>query len=103
MTREEINASLLTELAETKERGKLSDELKSLFYQMCRKNIDAEKYVDISEDIKYICVISAYEACVKHAIKFNPQKSGNAYAYLSQIIRSSFVSTLNGFIKWKKN
>lgn len=94
MNREETNIFLLSELAKWKQNKELSDELKHLFYQLCRTNIEIEKYKLIDDEIKYNCVINAYQACVKFAIRFNQEKSDNAYGYLNQIIRSDFAKTL---------
>ena len=94
MSTEEINELLLLELTETRETDELSDILKSLFYQICKRMIDSDRYKFINDDWKFICVLNAYEACTKHAIKFNPQKSSDAHMYIKTIIRSSISSTI---------
>jgi hypothetical protein len=94
MTNEEINELLLSELPKAKKNGVLSDLLKSLFYQICRKTVDSEKYKYYDDDTKYIFVVNGYEACTKHAIKFNSEKSENAYGYINTIIRCSIAQTI---------
>jgi hypothetical protein len=95
MSREEINESLLSELAIAKQNNELSDELKSLFYQVCRKNVESERYKYFDDETKYIFVLNGYEACIKHAIKFNPEKSKDAFSYISVIIRSSIAGVIS--------
>jgi hypothetical protein len=100
MSREEINELLLVELPEAKQSNVLSDALKSLFYVICRRTVESDRYKFLNDDRKYDCVLNAYEACTKHAIKFNPEKSNDAYSYVNIIIRSSIAGTI---IKLKKS
>ena len=83
------------ELAEAKKNGEISDILKLLFYQICKRIIDSDRYKFLNDDCKYLCVLDGYEACTKHAIKFNPEKSDDAHNYIKSIIRSSITSTIH--------
>lgn len=94
MTREEYNEQFLIGLADKKQTGNISDEIKILLYQFIREVSNSSRYAFLNEDMKYICVILAYEACMEHIWKFNAEKSDNAYSYISVIIRSSFAGTL---------
>jgi hypothetical protein len=100
MTREEYNEQFLIEIAYQKETGEISDGLKNLFYLLIKNIINSERYKFLDEDMKYMCTVVAYEACVTHVRKFNPEKSENAYAYVATIIRSSISGTI---AKLKKN
>jgi hypothetical protein len=98
MNSKETNELLLLELAKFSETGDLSDVLKSLFYQICKKTIDSDRYKFLDDDLKFTCVLNAYKACLKQ--KFNPQRSNDAYMYIKTIVRSSISSTI---VKMKKN
>ena len=96
MTREEYNEQFLLEIVHHKETGEISDDVKNLLYQLIKQNADSERYefLNLNEDLKYMCIFFAYEACIKHIWKFNPEKSSNAFSYIVIIIRSSFARTI---------
>ena len=94
MTREEYNEQFLIELAHHKETGEISDEVKNLLYLLLKDIVNSERYKYFDEDTKYMCMTFAYEACIKLIWNFNPEKSSNAYSYISIIIRSSIARTM---------
>jgi len=94
MTREEYNKQFLLGLDYEKRSGIVSNEMKILLQQLIREISISERYKYLNEDMKYICVVFAYEACIKHIWNFNPEKSSNAFSYIVIIIRSSFARTI---------
>jgi len=94
MIREEYNEQFLLEIAYQKETSEISDKAKNLLYLLIKEIVNSERYKYLNDEMKYICTIHAYEACITHIWNFNLEKSGNAYAYITTIIRSSIASTI---------
>jgi len=94
-TREEYNEKLLVELVYSQAKGEMTEDLKLLcFYLADDISKNKKRYPFIDEDTRVMCVAFAYDACVRHVMKFNRERSDNAYSYVSVIIRSSFAGTL---------
>jgi hypothetical protein len=94
-TREEYNEKLLLELEYSQAKGQMSEDLKLLCFNIANDiSLNRERYPFIDEDMRVMCVVFAYEACTRYVMKFNREKSDNAYSYVSVIIRSSFAGTL---------
>jgi len=103
MTKEEYNEKLLVELAYSQAKGEVSEDLKLLCFNLANDiSKNKERYPFIDEDMRVMCVVFAYEACVRHIMKFNREKTSNAYAYVSVVIRSSFAGTLKKQYNRKK-
>lgn len=98
-TQENINDQLLKELKLTKETGKNTSELHELYLKLIKEV--SPKYPFLNEDDRRMCEAFAFDACCRLAIKFNPEKSNNAYAYVKTIIRSSFAGTIVKISKTK--
>ena len=94
-TREEYNLKLLLELEYSQAKDEMNVDLKLLCFELANDiSKSKERYPFIDDDTRVMCVAFAYDACVRHVMKFNRKKSDNAYAYVNQIIRSSFAGTL---------
>ena len=94
-TREEYNQKLLLELEYSQAKGEMTEDLKFLCFELANDiSLNKERYPFIDEDMRVMCVVFAYDACARHVMKFNRERSDNAYSYVSVIIRSSFAGTL---------
>ena len=90
------NKELLTELHKMKETGKISNELGVMIMKIARKyatkpNYSSYTYIQdmISEAIYTVCL---------YIHNFDPEKSQNPFAYITQIVHNSF----NGFLNKEK-
>ena len=102
-TVEEYNNKLLLELEYSQQKGELTEDLKMLYFDLANDiSKNKERYPFTNDDNRVFCVVLAYEACVKHAIKFNRHKTDNAYGYVNVIIRGSFAGTLQKLYKQRK-
>jgi hypothetical protein len=101
MTIEEINNELLKELTLYRNSDTLSIELKKLLMCMVL-DISYDRYKFLTEDLRTMCEAKAYEDACKHSIHFNPEKSSNAKAYVTVIIRSSFACVMGKHGNFKK-
>lgn len=87
------NSRLLPEVVRAKELGRITDELAEMLLMLTRKNaqrpcFSGYSYKDdmISEALTNLC---------QNALKFNPEKSSNPFAYYTTCINSSFLQFLN--------
>ena len=102
-TVEEYNNKLLLELEYSQQKGELTEDLKMLYFDLANDiSKDKERYQFISEDERIMCVVFAYEKCVKFAIMFNRHKTDDAYHYVNTIIRGSIAGTLLNQYKRRK-
>ena len=96
-SREEYNNKLLAEI----EKGRLSFELKRLFYNLTLDNINSKRYQDIPEGEKDIYIIRGYEMCALFWDKYKIEndKKQEPFSYFSVVIRSAVADAL---VKMKK-
>jgi DNA-directed RNA polymerase specialized sigma subunit len=88
------NADLRNEIIKCKEENKLSKEAIEMFILMANKFSNKLQYI-YPED-KEDCIAYAIMDCYLYWRGYNPEKSQNAFAYYTQIIK-------NGFAKgWRK-
>ncbi len=88
------NKDLREELIKSKEKDELTKEALDMFILMANKFSTKFKYV-YPED-KEDCISFAVMDCYMYWRGYNPDKSANAFAYVTQIIK-------NGFAKgWRK-
>lgn len=101
-SREEYNNKLLLELEYSQQKGELTEDLKLLYFDLANDiSKNEERYPFKNDDNRVLSVVFAYGACIEHAIKFNRNKTDNAYAYVSVIIRCSFAGTLKKLYRRK--
>jgi hypothetical protein len=72
----------------------LTLDLKRLLMEVVWLETPKTRYKCISDNIKILCESEAYVAACKHCIHYDPTKSDNAFAYVVQIIWSSFYGTI---------
>ena len=94
MTREELNTALRMEIIHYKETDELTPDLKRLLMEVVWLETPKARYSYISDNVKILCEAKGYEDACKHCIHFNPEKSDNAFAYMVQIIWSSYYGTI---------
>lgn len=88
------NRDLREEIIKCKENNKLSAEALDMFILMANKFSNKLTYI-YSED-KQDCISFAIMDCFQYWRGYDPEKSQNAFAYYTQIIK-------NGFAKgWRK-
>jgi len=89
--RGEYNARLSQEL----ESGRLSYELKRLFWLLAQDVSTQKRYSYFREEIREVIALRGYESCVQFWQKYNPDKwdrerdIGSPYAYFSIMVRSA--------------
>jgi len=96
MINEEFKERLLKEIILCKELKELTIEIKDLFFELINSEIEKRdmKRFKLNEEEKIIFENNAYIACNNNALKFNSNKTNNAYAYVVTIIRCSFSDTI---------
>jgi hypothetical protein len=94
MTSEELNTALRMEIIHYRETNVLTLDLKRLLMELVWLEMTKERYKFISDNIKILCETDAYVAACKHCIRYNPEKTDNAQAYVRQIIGSAFAGTI---------
>jgi hypothetical protein len=99
ITSEEFNEQLLNEIILCKELNELTLEIKDMFFELINHEIE-KRYSIMVEINKNICESNAYDTCCNEVLKFNPNKTNNAYAYVVTIIRCSFANSI-GKLKTK--
>lgn len=86
------NADLYNEIVKYKESGKFSEELGKMLLLI------AEHYTNKTQFIGYTwkadMVGEAVLTCIKYMKSFNPEKSTNAFGYITQIVKNSFKAYL---------
>jgi DNA-directed RNA polymerase specialized sigma subunit len=87
------NKDLLVEIASFKETGKFSEELGRMVLCIARGISNRANYAGYTwkEDM----VAEAALTVVKYLKNFNPEKSSNAFSYISQICFNAFNNYLN--------
>ena len=91
MITDEFKEQIFNEIIICKELNELTLEIKDIFLKLIMHEI--ERFI-LNDEEKIIFENNAYIACSEHALKFNPNKTNNAYAYIATIIRSSFSDTI---------
>lgn len=88
------NADLRNEIIKSKEKDELTKEALNMFILMAKKFSTKLNYI-YTED-KEDCISFAIMDCFMYWRGYDPEKSQNAFAYFTQIIK-------NGFAKgWRK-
>ncbi len=88
------NADLRKELIKSKNQNELTKEALDMFILMSNKFSRKFKY--LYEEDREDCIQFAIMDCYLYWRGYNPEKSSNAFAYITQIIK-------NGFAKgWRK-
>jgi DNA-directed RNA polymerase specialized sigma subunit len=88
------NSDLRNEIIRCKEKDEISREAIEMFQLMARKFSDKLTY--IYEEDREDCIAFGVMDCYQYWRGYNPEKSQNAFAYFTQIIK-------NGFAKgWRK-
>ena len=83
------NKDLREELIKSKEKDELTKEALDMFILMANKFSTKFKYV-YPED-KEDCISFAIMDCYMYWRGYNPDKSANAFAYVTQIIKKGFA------------
>jgi hypothetical protein len=91
---DELNTALKMEIIHYKETDELTPDLKRLLMEVVWLETLKARYNHISDNVKILCEAKGYEDACKHCIHFNPEKSDNAFAYIVQIVWSSYYSTI---------
>jgi DNA-directed RNA polymerase specialized sigma subunit len=88
------NKDLREELIKSKAKDELTKEALDMFILMAHKFSTKFKYIYVED--KEDCISFAIMDCYQYWRGYNPDKSANAFAYITQIIK-------NGFAKgWRK-
>lgn len=88
------NADLMKELAKSKERDKMTDELAKMLTMLCDRYAKHPDYLSIYsyvDDMKAFAMMTI----VKVWRSFNAEKTNNPFAYFTQVIRHAFYQYLN--------
>jgi len=93
MKREVFNEQLKKELAISVERNENTDKLKNLYNELATFLSETKRYLGLRNSMRKVMVSDAVIPCEEHGLKYNPEKSGDAFAYMSTIIRCSFART----------
>lgn len=88
------NADLRAQLIESKEQDKLTPLALEMLMMMA--NRFSEKFSYVYEEDREDCIAFAIMDCFQYWRGYNPEKSANAFAYMTQMIK-------NGYAKgWRK-
>jgi DNA-directed RNA polymerase specialized sigma subunit len=82
------NRELLESIIKSKEKGELTPEALQMLDKMV-KNISKVFKYKIEED-REDCEAFAMEDVIKYWDRFNPEKSNNAFAFYTQMIKNGF-------------
>jgi len=87
------NRDLYDEIVKYKETGIMSQELGKMLLLVANKYSSKGNFAGYTwrQDM----VSEAIFTCVKYLKNFNPEKSTNAFAYVTQIIKNSFIVYIN--------
>jgi DNA-directed RNA polymerase specialized sigma subunit len=83
------NRDLLEAIKESKEKGELTPEALRMLMRMITEISKIFKY-KIEED-REDCQAFAMEDVIKYWDRFNPEKSSNAFAFYTQMIKNGFA------------
>lgn len=94
------NSRLLPEVIASKEAGKISDELAKMLLMLTRKYANRSCFSRYSyrEDM----ISEALAGLCQNALKFNPEKSNNPFAFYTTCINNSFLHILGVEKKHRK-
>ena len=88
------NADLRAELIKSKAQDKLTKEALDMLIKMARRF--SEKFTYVYDEDREDCISFAIMDCYQYWRGYKPEKSANAFAYITQMIK-------NGFAKgWRK-
>lgn len=87
------NSKLLPAVIEAKENGKLSNELAKMLMMLTRKY--AQRPCFSGYTYKEDMISEALANLCQNALKFNPEKSKNPFAFYTSCINNSFLQFLN--------
>lgn len=87
------NSALLPEVLSSKKEGKMSNKLAEMLMLLTRKYANRPCFIGYS--YKEDMISEALTNLVQNALKFNPEKSSNPFAYYTTCINSSFLQYLN--------
>jgi DNA-directed RNA polymerase specialized sigma subunit len=82
------NANLLNELINFKKSGKYSENLGGMFLQVATNLSNKANFIGYTWKDEMIS--EAVLTCIKYSKNFNPEKSNNAFAYITQICYNAF-------------
>ena len=82
------NANLLEELKNFKQTGKYSESLGEMFLQIATNLSNKTNFIGYTWKDEMIS--EAVLTCIKYCKNFNPDKSNNAFAYITQICFNAF-------------
>ena len=102
MNKEELNVALRMELINYQTTNVLTDDLRRLFLECIIYASKKEVYKNLSDNLRIYCEAKAYEDCCKHTSNFPHERCKNAYAYVGQIIGSSFACMIVRHGKYSK-
>jgi len=93
------NEDIKIEIAKSKEQDLITAELVDIFMSMAtstlNKRLNTKLPMEVYKDIAGACVLD----CVKFYSMYNEEKSSNAYAYFTQIIRSTLAREYKKLIR----
>lgn len=88
------NSELREELIKSKKKDELTPEALEMITKMAHRF--SEKFTYIYEEDREDCISFAIMDCWQYWRGYDPNKSGNAFAYISQVLK-------NGYAKgWRK-
>lgn len=87
------NSRLLPEVLVSIEKGKISNELAKMLMMLTRKY--AQKYCFANYTFKEDMISEALANLCQNALKFNPEKSKNPFAFYTTCIHNTFLQFLN--------
>lgn len=87
------NSKLLPAVIEAKAKGKLTDELAKMLMMLTRKY--AQRPCFSGYTYKEDMISDALTNLCQNALKFNPEKSNNPFAFYTSCINNSFLQILN--------
>jgi hypothetical protein len=82
------NKDLREELIKSKERDELTPLAIDMFIIMAKKF--ANNFTYIYEEDREDCIAFAIMDCYRYWRSYNPEKSSNAFAYVSQVCKNGF-------------
>ena len=83
------NEEFLPEILKSKEQGQLTDSAVNMFIEISKEVLNRYPILD---DFKEDCLVYAVEKCVELWKGFNIERTTNAIAYFTQIIKCSIAS-----------
>jgi len=100
------NEEIKNELIKSIQQGEFTKELEISCIDMISKLFNKYPYKTqewYRPEHEIIFKSHALDATKKYALKFNPERSDNAFAYIVQIIKSDFAGTTLRLVKEFKN